>query len=59
MTRLFMLLFSMVSPTLMGVLIIAALTTGHDTLRPIVLAAAAGFAVAIPVSWALARRLAG
>lgn len=59
MTRLFSLLFAIVSPTLMGVLIIAALTTGHDTLRPIILAAATGFAVAIPVSWALARRLAG
>jgi hypothetical protein len=30
---------------------------GLDTLQPILIAAAAGFVAAIPVSWLLARRL--
>ena len=58
MSRLMMILFSMISTTLMGVMIIAALTTGYDTLRPIAVAAAIGFLLAIPVSYLIARRLA-
>ncbi len=58
MTRLMMILFSMISTTLMGVFIVAALTTGYDTLNPILIAAAAGFVLAIPVSWWVARQLA-
>ncbi|MBI1218557.1 MAG: CTP synthetase [Rhodobacteraceae bacterium] len=57
MTRLTMLLFSIVSTTLMGVLIVAALVTGNDTLRPILIAAAVGFVVAIPVSWQIAKAI--
>ncbi len=57
MSRLMMILFSMISTTLMGVMIIAALTTGYDTLRPIVIAVAIGFLLAIPVSYLVARRL--
>lgn len=57
MTRLMMILFSMISTTLMGVMIIAALTAGYGTLRPIVIAAAIGFLLAIPVSYLVARRL--
>jgi predicted PurR-regulated permease PerM len=57
MTRLMMTLFSMIATTLMGVGVVIALTTGHDTLRPILLAAALGFAAAWPVSWYVARRL--
>lgn len=57
MTRLMMILFSMISTTLMGVMIIAALTAGYDTLRPIVIAAVVGFVLAIPVSYLVARRL--
>lgn len=58
MTRLMMILFSMISTTLMGVFIVAALTMGYDTLNPILIAAAAGFVLAIPVSWWVARQLA-
>lgn len=58
MTRLTMILFSMASTTLMGVGIVIALTLGLDTLTPILVAAAAGFLLAIPVSWIVARRLA-
>ncbi|OYU39883.1 MAG: CTP synthetase [Pseudorhodobacter sp. PARRP1] len=58
MTRLMMLLFSMVATTLMGVGVIIALTTGFDTLKPIMLAAAVGFVLAVPVAWLIARKLA-
>ncbi|MDZ4310671.1 MAG: CTP synthetase [Cypionkella sp.] len=58
MPRLMMILFSMVSTTLMGVGVIIALTTGFVTLKPILLAAAIGFALALPVSWLIAKQLA-
>lgn len=57
MTRLMMTLFSMISTTLMGMGVVIALTTGHDTLQPILIAAAIGFVAAWPVSWLVARRL--
>lgn len=58
MTRLTALLFSIIAPSLMGVAVIVALTTGNDTLRPILIAAAIGFVAGLPVSWLVARRLA-
>ena len=58
MTRLMMLLFSMVATTLMGAGVIIALTTGFGTLKPILLAAAVGLVLALPVSWLIARKLA-
>ena len=57
MTRLMMILFSMISTTLMGVGVVIALTTGNDTLNPILIAAAIGFVLAIPVSWWVAQQL--
>ena len=57
MSRLMMILFSMVATTLMGVGVIIALTTGFVTLKPILLAAAIGFVLALPVSWLIAKRL--
>ena len=57
MSRLMMTLFSMIATTLMGVGVVIALTTGNDTLQPIVIAAAVGFVLAIPVSWLIARQL--
>lgn len=57
MSRLMMTLFSMIATTLMGVAVIIALTTGNDTLRPILIAAAIGFVLALPVSWYVARKL--
>ncbi|THD81472.1 CTP synthetase [Aliigemmobacter aestuarii] len=59
MTRLMMILFSMISTTLMGVGIVIALTIGQDTLQPILIAAAVGFVLAFPVSWFVARQIAG
>lgn len=58
MTRLALLLFSIVSVTLMGIAIVVALVAGHDTLVPIVAAAAVGLVLSVPASWLLARRLA-
>ncbi len=55
--RLTMILFSIISTTLMGVGVIIALTTGNDTLRPILTAAAIGFILAAPVSWLIAKQL--
>jgi predicted PurR-regulated permease PerM len=55
MTRLSIVLFSIVSTTLMGVFIIVVLVLGLDTLMPILLAAALGFLVAMPASWILAK----
>ncbi|MFZ0097073.1 MAG: CTP synthetase [Gemmobacter sp.] len=59
MTRLMMIIFSMASTSLMGAFIVAALVMGMDTLQPIVIAAALGFVAAIPVSWIVARQIAG
>lgn len=58
MTRLTLLMFSIVATTLMGVCIVAALVAGQDTLVPIVVAAAVGFVAAIPASWVVARMIA-
>lgn len=59
MTRLMMILFSMISTTLMGVAIVVALVTGYDTLYPIIIAAALGFVISVPVSWIIAKQIAG
>lgn len=59
MTRLMMILFSIVSTTLMGMGIVAALTLGYDTLTPTLVAAGFGFVAALPVSWGLARQIVG
>jgi predicted PurR-regulated permease PerM len=58
MTRLTLILFSMISPGLMGTALVIALTMGMDTLTPILIAAALGFVLAIPVSWLVARQIA-
>jgi predicted PurR-regulated permease PerM len=57
MNRLMLTLFSMIATTLMGVGVIIALTTGNDTLNPILIAAAIGFVLAFPVTWFVARQL--
>jgi hypothetical protein len=57
MSRLMMVIYSMASVTLAGSFIVVALVTGYDTLQPILVAAALGFVVALPISWAVAKRL--
>lgn len=59
MNRLMMIIFSMASTSLMGIGIVAALTMGVVTLKAILVAAAVGFVVAIPVSWLVARQIEG
>lgn len=59
MIRLALLLFSVIGVSLAGSAIVVALTLGHDTLVPIVVAAAIGFAAAVPVTWVVARKLSG
>ena len=58
MTRLTLILFSMISTSLMGTALVVALTMGMDTLTPILIAAALGFVLVIPVSWLVARQIA-
>lgn len=53
-----LILFSIISTTLTGTGIVAALTLGKDTVKPILIAAALGFVLAIPASWLVARQIA-
>lgn len=57
MSRLMLLIFSIASTTMMGIGIIITLVLGLDTLRPIVIAAALGFVLALPVSFLVAKQL--
>jgi hypothetical protein len=59
MSRLAMVLFSMASVSLAGVLVVAALVTGHEDARSILIAAVVGFVLAIPVSWWIAKQIEG
>lgn len=55
--RLMMVLYSMIATAMAGTGVIAVLTMGYGTLWPIVIAAAAGAVLALPVSWAVARQI--
>lgn len=57
MFRLFSLLFSLISTTLAGSAVIAVLTMGVDRLQPILIAAAFGALVALPVTYVVTRAL--
>lgn len=57
MFRLSSMLYSIIGTTLSGSFIVGALVTGHDTLNPILLAAAVGAIIALPVSWLVARAI--
>jgi hypothetical protein len=59
MLRLGFILHLFIGSTLAGIGVIFALATGFDTLSPILMAAAVGFLVAIPVTWAVAKALYG
>lgn len=54
---LIMILHLFIGATLAGSAVIAALVAGQDTLGAILVAAGAGFVVAFPVSWVVAKRL--
>ena len=47
----------MIGTTIMGINVTVDLSTGHGTARTILLAALAGFLIALPVTWLVARRI--
>jgi hypothetical protein len=55
--RLMMILFSVIGTAMAGTGVIAVLTMGYGTLWPILGAAAVGAALALPVSWYVAREI--
>jgi hypothetical protein len=55
--RLMMILYSMIATAMAGSAVIAVLSAGYGTLWPIIVAAAVGAAVALPVSWAVAKQI--
>lgn len=57
MMRLAQILYSLIGTTLAGSLIIVALVMGYTTLQPILIAAAAGFVVALPATWLIAKAI--
>lgn len=57
MTRLAGILFSLIATTLMGVGVVVALTIGKDTLQPILVSAAIGFVLSIPITWVIAKKI--
>lgn len=59
MLRLAYMMYAIVSATLAGTFIVVALVTGYDTLQPLIIAAAAGFVAAVPVSWFVAKAIRG
>jgi len=56
MLRLAGIFYTLASTTLAGIFIIVVLTTNMVTLQAIIWAAVAGFAVAVPVAYVLARK---
>lgn len=57
MLRLAFTLYSLIGTTLGGSFMVAALVTGYDTLVPILIAAAAGFVLAVPMSYFIAKAM--
>ena len=57
MFRLMFILHTVIATTLMGIGITAVLAMGMVGTKPIALAAAAGFALACPASWLVARKI--
>lgn len=56
---LFIAIYAMAGASLAGILIVAGLTMGYTTMTPILYAAITGFVVALPVAWAVAKKLRG
>ncbi|MFN8680772.1 hypothetical protein ACDP63_06420 [Paracoccus sp. P2] len=57
MTRLFMILLSISLTTLAGIGVIIVLAMGFYDLRAILLAAAGGAVIALPITWYIAMKL--
>lgn len=57
MIRLFLVIYTLAATTLAGAAVIAALTIGRVDAISIIVAAAAGALVALPVAWLVSRAL--
>ncbi len=57
MLRLGLILHLFIGSTLAGSAVIVALVMGQDTMTPILIAAALGFLMAIPVTWIVAKMI--
>lgn len=57
MVRLMSMLYVMIATVLMGMGVVAVLASGMGTTKPIMIAAAAGLALAVPVSWRVTRAI--
>ncbi len=57
MFRLASILYSIVATTLSGIGVIAVLSAGYDTVMPIIISAAIGAVVALPVSYLVAKKI--
>ncbi|MGO4851524.1 hypothetical protein [Phaeovulum sp. W22_SRMD_FR3] len=57
MVRLFSIIYSLAGSALAGSGVVMALSTGHYGAEPILIGAAAGALLAVPLSWLVARRL--
>lgn len=57
MLRLASILYSIIGTALAGSFLIAGLTMGYDTARPIIIAVALGFVLALPVSVLVAKAI--
>ncbi|PIE09389.1 MAG: CTP synthetase [Rhodobacterales bacterium] len=54
---LFLLVYIFLGATMAGSAMVAALTMGFTTMQPIMYSSIAGFIVAIPFSWIIAKKL--
>lgn len=57
MTRVALMIFSVIATTLMGMGVVAVLTMGYVTAKAIIAAAVVGFVLALPVTWMVARSI--
>ena len=57
MLRLFFVIYTLASVTLTGSVIVAALTMGLFGAKPIIAAAVVGALAALPVAWAVSKRI--
>lgn len=55
--RLMLILYGVIGPALAGSFMVAVLAMGYDTLWPILISAAAGAVLALPLSWYVAREI--
>ncbi len=57
MARLAAILYSIIGTTMGGSLMVVALVMGYDTLVPILISVGAGFVLAVPVSYYVAKAM--